>query len=383
MNITNNFHSDSQRLLCRQRIIPGEGQVAVNRPIRDDSVLGYYFCECEGGDSYGVDHDAMEGWIRREIGDRRPLLVLIIRRILVSHMDVEAGVRCDLYLQKDTFSLLPLQMRIVDTAYMSAKSLQNIIEGHLVDYNEVKNHRNNLTSRNVNVELEYDVALSELLRDAQQRTRNLLWNAKCRLAADRTHLKGLIKNRMAGLERLWLGQRATVAAATTATTTTVADHSSMVVESEQSNTPQRVAVLLNQLVVKELPHANVDSLRRLPMTSHVAFYDRPSIAMKMPRGASGSNGLTKKRRSSNGMNAAASSKGPPRPILPATNGLSRTPSIESLPSPPPSAPVAEIELQVVRSGSTNTESLLLSTTAESKAEAPIPTSLAHQPSAIV
>lgn len=263
-----------------------------------------------------------------------------MRRILkgTTKHNIETGIRLDFYAfvskneRLETATLSPVAFRIMDTAYASPCAIRALLQGERMEFDELSSSK----GRPDTCCIETDQRLTRLLRTLQTRIQRHLSNAKTRLFTDLAHLKSLIRKRMTSLQSQWATQRASFGISSTE------DHNI------------RSAYLINQLIGRELPFAISDSLKRSPVSSHLAFYESPSIIMKYKR-TSGDASATlaslnslhpvlnksppgrkasqsKKRRGSSAKGPTqAVIKGPPRPILPA-NGIlrSRTPSNESM-----------------------------------------------------
>lgn len=327
-------------------------------------ILGYYFCsdadEPFGPSSslrkgsadeyletikepfgYCVDHGALMTAVL-QTDCPRPI-VMQLRRILATEGDVEASIRLDFFAAvgaepasespPSSVRLRAIPHRLMDSAYPSVTLLKSLLESDLVAMEEATSVRDHCGGRDGRMELEYHRMLSRILGDAERRSTILLWNVQTRLASETLHLKQLIYARMSQIELLWRHHKSLQSSLSP---------SSSAEASETSEGAGRLLELLTQLVSKELPSAAADTLRKLPVSSHLAFYDRPTISMKstrstLPTALHPTPALTlgRKRKPVVKM-VGTTAKGPPRPILPAQQlpgePRSRTPSTESLTS---------------------------------------------------
>lgn len=357
-------------------------------------------CDSSGSEGFAVDHDSF-GRILAKTDCSRPI-VLRLRRILrgSTGTDIEASVRLDFFaLHQGTTptamaaaapsSLRPLPFKIMDSTFTHPSSFRNLFENESCRLDELLSQRNLFYDHHhqqhqeseqqlpcPTTDFEYDAALSRELVAAEQRSRALRWNIYTRLAMETLNLKQLIAARIKSLSGAWVAQRS--GGSSSGAATTFADGPDPALKppsSEKSTLQSRASYLLNQLIARELPAAAADASRKLPISSHIAFYERPSITMKAVRAAglggslSTSNGGgavlstasnsavpsshhplggggRKRKGSSNsagsssgasgcggsgggGKTILGSSKGLPRPILPANN-RSRTPSMETI-----------------------------------------------------
>lgn len=330
-------------------------------------------CDSSGGEGFAVDHDSF-GRILAKTDCSRPI-VLRLRRILKGSTgtDIEASVRLDFFALHQTTStapssLRPLPFKIMDSTFTHPSSFRNLFEDESCRLDELLAQRGLFHDHQPNpcptADFEYDIALSRELVAAEQRSRALHWNIYTRLAMETLNLKQLIATRIKSLSDAWVAQRLSFSSSGAAMN--LADGPDPALRSsspsEASPLHTRASYLLNQLIARELPAAAADASRKLPISSHIAFYERPSIAMKAVRVAAlGGGGLAnngaptiaangaspsphtqggrKRKGSSNtagssgsggsGKAVLGSSKGLPRPILPANN-RSRTPSMETI-----------------------------------------------------
>lgn len=317
-------------------------------------ILGYYFCADSDGsfigakpsaddylepkkeEAYGycVDHGALMMAVL-QTDCPRPI-VMQIRRILLTDGDIEASIRLDFFasfgaaqtaeMVPSTVQLKAIPHRLMDSAYPSATMLKSLVESDVVAMEEVASFTDYDGGKG-RTDLEYDGTLSRILSDAEQRTSMLLLNVQTRLASETLHLKQLIQARFRQIELLWRHQK------------TLASSQPNEASTGEACDGTQFANLATQLVSKELASASADTLRKLPVSSHLAFYDRPSISMKatrssLPSGLHPSPGLLLgRKRKTTAKLAGTATKGPPRPILPAQlpgEQRSRTPSMESL-----------------------------------------------------
>lgn len=256
-----------------------------------------------------------------------------IRRILQgsAREDTDASVRSDFYQMCGggalPHTLLALPHRVLDSAYMSPGSLRALLDAGQTEYAEAVAQRRHTEAWRGSTDVPYDAVLTRLLGSTKTRDARIVWSERHRLAASKMHLKTLIRDRMAELEQVWARKHPEQPEVSDAGSTAAAAADL----AELHSTSQRVAALVAQLVTKELPMALADVAKRVPASSHLAFYERPTIAMKSARAGSANggaaNGSTRKRAKPHAAKSAPS-KGPPRPILPA--GGARNPSSESI-----------------------------------------------------
>lgn len=291
--------------------------MTLNGPIRGEreAILGYYYVAMEDS-RFSVDHLTIQKMLNA-VGCLVPV-VLRLRRILTGTVEgeIEAGVRFDFYLAHRGLELISIPYRIIDSAFIYPRSLDE----QTVAHKEASEQRRRVSTIKNNIDLKYDTALCGLLQAAGDRTENLLWNLQNRLAMEKAHLRELIRRRVEEVGRLWISRPSSDSFENEST--------------EGGGIEHKVSLLIQQMITKELPYALTDSTKKLPIST--LSHERPTIAMKTARGASGGNNgsntinIPKKRTKVTNGTKGIMAKIPPRPILPATmppNGMrSRSPS---------------------------------------------------------